>query len=148
MCPTSPSPADPSASLDDLLAYARRVCASLYPGESPEDMVLAFRSGRKLSLMIPGSGSRPEASINDSGSVLLWFGTRYEFTDQQGPGVKLLFAAWKDGTRDVGGSALLEAMDSRGGRVRDALKSSAAFQDGVIQLRDGKCRLLEPGEIE
>lgn len=151
MTPASPSPApaDPSASLDDLLAYARRVCASLYPGENPEDMVLAFRSGRKLSLMIPGSSTPgPATSVSEDGQVLLWFGRRLTFTSAQGKAVLLLYDAWKDKTRDVSGAAILEAADSKGDSVRDVFRNADAWNDHVISKgeRRNTFRLIEPGE--
>lgn len=139
--------------LDEVVAHFFRVCARNHPKEQPEEVHLEmrFRSGRKVVVTMPAgdAGEDPVAcSHSADGRVLLWFGERYEFTAAQGKGVLLLVAAWRDKTRDVSGAALLEAMDSRCNRLRDAMKSSQAWVDGVIDGDDGKYRLMEPSEIE
>ena len=63
----------------------------------------------------PEAGGLAEHNKDVAHSVdfrsLRWFGERYSFTPSQAPVVRVLYEHWKNGTLDVGGEALLMAVD-------------------------------------
>jgi hypothetical protein len=143
------SPTGEPASLDALLAFARRVCADLYPGEVPDELAIAFRSGRRMSLLVPAPAATSEpASHSPDFREVSWYGRHYAFTATQAAVVRELWAAWEAGTPEVHQDAALAAAGSQSARLVDLFKGHPAVGgDGLIgHAGKGKYRLAEPPE--
>lgn len=64
-----------------------------------------------------------------------WDGTIYSFTPQQAAIVAILWAAWENGTPDVGQETLLQAIDSDSNRVQHLFRHHPAWE--VVITRGG-----------
>lgn len=74
-----------------------------------------------------------------------WFGNDYNFTPNQAAAVKILWAAWENGTPDIGGDTLATNVESESRRARDIFKGHPAFGSMIkAGQTKGTYRLVEP----
>lgn len=105
------------------------------------DLELKLPNGQQITARASGARAiidRPDPtrpSHAPDWSVVVWNGTRYNLTPKQRDVIAVLWAAWEDGTRFVGGAYLLERADSDQGRLSALFRDSPAWK-----------RLIVPGE--
>jgi len=63
---------------------------------------------------------------------VLWHGERFSFTKSQAAVVKMLWAAWQNGTPDLGSETMLSEINSNLARLRDMFRSHPAFGSMII----------------
>lgn len=92
----------------------------------------------------PGDTTRPARHSPDFRSVH-WYGNDFVFTATQAACVRLLWDAWEQGTPDVGGETLLEAVGVRTSRLVDIFRDRKAWGT-LIRRGDtkGSYRLSQP----
>lgn len=74
-----------------------------------------------------------------------WHGGEYTFSGPQAACVRILWENWEQGTPDVGGETLIEAIDSNASRVTDLFKRHEAWGTMIVPgRRKGTYRLQEP----
>lgn len=84
--------------------------------DSPDDVKPAENARESTSpLSRPDDESDNAAScglvVGEDGRCVNWNGTLYSFGPRQGIAVRMLYEAWRKGVPDVGGDAILEAVD-------------------------------------
>lgn len=112
----------------------------------------ARRSRRHRSNAADSSTCAPARHSSDYRSVH-WFGTDYNFTPTQAPVVTALWAAWENGTPELGHATLFEAsgsaMDSSSGRLLDIFRDHPAWMTMIVSgSTKGSYRLQEPKNPE
>jgi hypothetical protein len=94
-------------------------------------------------------GQDPARHTGDFRSVH-WYGRKYSFTRTQAECVRFLWAAWKNGTPEVGQHYLLQEAKSDQSRLQDVFKRKGkrhpAWGTMIVPSRTNKgtCRLQEP----
>ncbi len=74
-----------------------------------------------------------------------WYGTEYSFTGNQAKIVSVLWAAWKQGTPDVGDEHLMVHADAKTSRIVDIFRDCDAWGRMIVQgARKGTRRLQTP----
>lgn len=116
---------------------------ALFETIDPATMVQSFSEVRG-QLLAQGEGSTSTHSM-DFRSVN-WFGTIYEFTQNQAAIVSRLWEAWESGSPVVGDEALREAADCSSERLDLVFRDSPAWGTMIVpgQTR-GSRRLSPPG---
>jgi hypothetical protein len=134
--------------LNDLLDLAKAYQEAHLPRVQLKALVLQLDPGPDICLRPSEVRSEGELSVSPDGTELHWFEKRvYYFSEKQGPAVLVLFAAYQSGHPEVPGAKLLTEAESRGERVRDLFKSSAAFTEHVITSpRKGFWKLAGPDD--
>jgi hypothetical protein len=118
-------------------------CPANEPGVVPNP--LAHKQGK-------GGGKLPEARHSVDFRSVHWFGTDYQFTQGQARIIEILWAAWENGTSDVGHFTLINEAKLNADRITDVFKEKGrhhpAWGSMIVsnQGSKGTCRLQEPSK--
>lgn len=91
-----------------------------------------------------GKADPPPARHSPDFRSVHWFGNDYSFTATQAACVGVLWREWEDGTPDVGDATLLEAVDSRTGRIVDVFRGNGAWGTMIVPGETKGTRRLSP----
>jgi len=98
----------------------------------PEPTLLEQLTGWAAHL-VQDTGPMAEARHSWDFRWVRWFGKDYSFTSTRAAVVKLLWEAWENGTPDVGGDALLDAVGSEAHRLRDVFRGHSAWGEMIVK---------------
>lgn len=130
----------------DLLAHARDVLR----GQLPAAATAVADAARSLMRWRRDQRQERTRSVDPVASPdfreVVWYGTRYRFTETQAACVGVMWEAWAQGTPEVSEQRVLEEADYGGTRMVDLFKAHPAWRTMIVAGHTkGSRRLQEPG---